>query len=78
MDRKTLDECVREDFEYFKKCVQRGANRLAGEETNERVNNCWHCKVWTRANKFISDIEKLGDVVPKKEFPEHRKSEVKE
>lgn len=60
-DRKTLEECVREDFEYFKKQIQRGAKKLAGDETKEKVNHCWHCKVWVRANRFIKEIEKLGE-----------------
>jgi len=64
-DRKTLEDCCKEDFEYFKKCIQRGVSKLVGSETNERVNYCFHCKIWSRANKFIKDIEKLGDIIPK-------------
>jgi len=32
--------------------------------------------IWTRANKFIKDIEKLGNVIPKDDA-KHEKDEVK-
>ena len=51
-----LEEGVKEDFEYFKKHVERGVKKLAGARTKERVNKCFHCKLWRRADKFIKDV----------------------
>ena len=57
VDRKTLEECVKEDYEYFRKQVERGVKKLAGDKTSENVRNCFHCKLWRKAEKFIKDVE---------------------
>jgi len=62
MDRKQLEDVVIEDFEYFKKQVEKGIRRLAGDKTNERERLCFHCKLWNRSDKFIKEIAKLGEI----------------
>ncbi len=51
-----LDEAVKEDEEYFKKQVESGVKKLAGEKTKERERNCFHCKVWNKTERFIKEV----------------------
>lgn len=55
---KTFEREVKEDEEYFKKQVEKGIKKLAGARTEERVRNCIHCKLWSRAEKFIEEVLK--------------------
>ena len=51
-----LDDAVKEDEEYFKKQVERGIKKLAGARTKEKERNCCHCKLWSKADKFIKEV----------------------
>lgn len=55
----SFDELLKEDLEYFEKQVEKGVKRLAGPKTPERVRNCYHCKLWNRAEKFIKEVKNL-------------------
>lgn len=57
-----LEEGCIEDFEYFKRCVERGTDKLVGSRTKENVRNCFHCKHWRKADKFIKEIEEILDI----------------
>lgn len=47
------------DKKYFKIQVEKGIKKLAGTKTKERVRNCYHCKLWNKAEKFIKEVESL-------------------
>ena len=53
-----LDREMKEDMKIFKKHIERGAKKLAGEKTKERVKNCYHCWIWNKAEKFIREVER--------------------
>ena len=54
-----LDRAVEKDKEYFKIQVEKGIKKLAGDSTKERVRNCYHCKLWNKADKFIKEIKEI-------------------
>ena len=54
-----FDKAVKEDLEFFKKQVEKGIKKLAGAKTKERVRNCYHCKLWNKAEKFIKEVYEL-------------------
>jgi len=54
-----LDKALKKDKEFFKKQVEIGVIRLAGKKTKERVRNCYHCKLWNKAEKFIKEVNEL-------------------
>jgi len=51
-----LDKEIKKDLEFFKKQVEKGIEKLAGLKTKERVRNCYHCKLWNKADKFIKEV----------------------
>jgi len=51
-----FDKALKEDIRIFKKHIEFGAKKLAGEKTKERVRNCYHCKVWNKAEKFMKEV----------------------
>jgi hypothetical protein len=53
------DKALKEDKKYFKIQVEKGIKRLAGVKTKERLRNCYHCKLWNKAEKFIKEVESL-------------------
>jgi hypothetical protein len=54
-----LDKAIKTDIKYFKGQVEKGVKRLAGAKTKERVRNCFHCKLWNKADRFIKEVEAL-------------------
>ena len=54
-----FDKALKEDKEFFKSQVEKGIKKLAGAKTKERVRNCYHCKLWNKAEKFIKEVTEL-------------------
>lgn len=57
MNHKEFNKALKEDMRIFRKHIEMGAKKLAGEKTKERVRNCFHCKVWNKVERFIKEFE---------------------
>jgi len=59
MKKHEFEKALKEEIRIFRKHIEMGAKKLVGEKTKERVRNCFHCRVWNKAEKFIKEVTEM-------------------